>query len=50
MKAWSDCVKFPLKTTEEEETASLAALNELGVDAAGAAVLSELDGMLALKD
>lgn len=50
MKAWSDCFKSPLETTEEEETASLAALNELGMDAAATAVLSELDGMLALKD
>lgn len=55
MKAWSNCCKLAFKTTEEDEeelqevTVRPAAAKEMSVDAAGAALLSELDGILTLK-
>lgn len=51
-----DCWKLPVKTTEEDEeemqeaTSSPAVPKEVSVDAAVAAVSSELDDILTLKE
>lgn len=55
-KAGGDCCKLPTNTTEKdkgdvrEATASLAAAKESSADAAVETVLSDLGGILALKE